>query len=181
MKKLILLALVFCFIMPVSAQVKVVSFQKLQQFLPAKEITGYKRNKPVDETQTVSGFSITQASVTYEKIQKSGIPNFEPASYKFTIQDVSLMPAMLDEVANIKKGEKRETEVGFEKGLMLKGKYLAKLSGGSEDDKNCRIETGIGKRFYVTAECEGGDGAKFLETMLSTIDFNKLSAVKADK
>lgn len=181
MRKLIFLALIFCFIVPLSAQVKVVSFQKLQQFLPAKEIKGFKRNKPVDETQTVSGISISQASVTYEKIQKINEAGFTPASYKFTIQDASVFPEMLEQYATFVKGYENETEVGYEKGIMLKGKYPAKLSGSSPDDKNCRIETGIGKRFLVSAECDGGEGAKFLESMLSTIDFNKLLLVKADK
>ncbi|MBI2419509.1 MAG: hypothetical protein HYV28_16730 [Ignavibacteriales bacterium] len=181
MKKLILFALAFCFILPLSAQIKVISFKKLQPFLPAKEIEGFKRNKPTGETQTVMGFSTSQASVNYEKLQKETDTAFVQVSYKFTIQDVILYPIMLAQFNMYQQNYERETETGYEKAYALKDKFPGKISVNSSDYKSCKIEAGIGNRFYITGECDGSDDVKLLESLLLTIDFDKLILVESDK
>lgn len=181
MKQALLIVLLFAFILPVSAQVKVISFKKLQPFLPAKEVSGFKRNKPTGETQTVMGFSTSQASVRYEKIQKDTDTAFSPVSYEFQIQDVSLYPMMLAQFTMYQQDYERETETGFEKAYTLKGKYPGKLSVENGEYKNCHIEAAVGNRFYLTAKCEGSDDLKILEDLLLSIDYEKLLTIEADK
>ncbi|MGH2567779.1 MAG: hypothetical protein ACRDGA_05525, partial [Bacteroidota bacterium] len=105
------------------AQQKVVHFKKLQEFLPSKELKGFKRGKPSGQTQTVMGMTVSEASVRYESTNEGEGPT---PSIEVKITDVMGTPmgAMALSMQQMVQGEyENETEDGYEKSVTLKGDY----------------------------------------------------------
>jgi len=160
------------------AQPKVVRFKQLQEFLPSKEIPGFKRNKPIGSTQTQMGMTTSEASVRYIK---PGNDTSQEQSIEIKISDMALMPFAAWAMMYQQQDYEKETEDGYEKTVWVKklNKGIEKSSAG--DSKSCALDFGVGNRFNVAIEANGFSDAKALLGLAESMDLDKLSRTDGEK
>jgi len=181
-KKVFLVFLLFVICGPVFPQIKVVSFKKLQQFLPSVELKGFTRQKPTGMTQNTMGMATSQSSVEYApKPPEKETDSANTASIKITIQDATLMPYMLAQFAMLQQGYESESESGYEKALTVQNKYPGKLSCQTGDYKSCKIEFGVMNRFLLQLEGSNFSDPALLYQLIDKMDLENLAKVEADK
>lgn len=171
-----LFAFLSCFV-TLQAQVKVVSFKKLQEFLPQGEIQGFNREKPTGSTQTIMGITNSEAKVIYRKNSEDG----NGITVTTQIMDATFNPYMLLQF-NIATGYENETENGYEKSTVVKEKYPGRLSvTKSEGWATCKTEFGVMNRFFVSVQVEGTDDVKMIDKIISMMALDKLEVAQPDK
>jgi hypothetical protein len=160
------------------AQPKVVRFKQLQEFLPSKEIPGFKRSKPIGSTQTQMGMTTSEASVRYVK---PGNDTSQEQSIEIKISDMALMPFAAWAMMYQQQDYEKETEEGYEKTVWVKklNKGIEKSSSG--DSKSCGLDFGVGNRFNVSIEANGFSDAKVLLGLAESMDLDKLSKTDGEK
>jgi hypothetical protein len=156
-------------------QQKVVHFKKLQSFLPSKAPEGYTRGKPTGSTQKNMGFSISEASVRFEKATDTITYSIE-----IKIVDMSLLPYAAWAMAYQQMDYENETEEGHEKSVMVAKNYkgIEKVSTG--DYKSCSLNFAVGNRFHVTLDAQGFEDTKILYSLVESMDLDKLAKVTAE-
>jgi hypothetical protein len=180
-KKCFLLVVLFSLFIPAFAQVKVVGFKKLQQFLPV-EVAGYDRQKPTGSTQSVMNMTMSEAEVRFlSKPHQSENDTTPTIEIKIAIHDASQMPYMIIPLTMIQQNYEAETETGFEKSYMVKGQYAGKLSAQTSDSKSCKLDFGVMNRFLINLEAEGTDNAALLVSIAEKMDLDGLVKVEPDK
>ena len=174
----IVLALIIAMCSVTIAQPKVVRFKQLQEFLPSKDIPGFKRNKATGSTQTAMGMTTSEAEVRYVK---PGTDSVQEQSIDIKISDMALMPFAAWAMMYQQQDFEKETEDGYEKTVWVKklNKGIEKASTG--DSKSCSLNFGVGNRFNVSFEASGFSDAKILTGLAEGMDLDKLSRADGDK
>ena len=164
-------------------QTKPMHFKKLQECLPTKAFKGFDRKKPTGQTQSAMGMSTSDATVGYEQLAKENLKEGEepPPQVSFTvkIQDMVGMPYALMPYAWMQEFE-NETEDGYEKTVMVLGKYKGTEKGTTGDYKTLKTTFGVAKRYIVEVEVERSDDAKLLAEVVAAIDFAKLEKLTTE-
>jgi hypothetical protein len=160
------------------AQPKIVHFKKLQELLPAKEIPGFKRNKPTGSTQSQMGMTTSEAAVRYVK---AGNDTAQEQSIEIKIGDMALMPFAAWAMMYQQQDYENETEEGYEKTLWVKKLYKGVEKSQTGDSKSCSLNFGVGNRFNVSIEAHGFSEAKVLVDLAESMDLDKLSKTDGEK
>lgn len=176
----ILLAAVFSLL---PGQVKPVHFKKLQECLPSNAFKGFDRKKPTGQTQSAMGMSTSDASVKYEQPANENLKEGEepPPQVSITvkIQDMAGMPYAMMPYAWMQEYE-NETEDGYEKTVMVLGKYKGTETGTTGDSKWLKTAFGVANRYIIEVEIHSSDDAKLLAEVVAAIDFAKLEKLTAE-
>ena len=160
------------------AQQKVVHFKKLQEFLPSKEMPGFKRNKATGSTQTVMGMTTSEAAVRY---MKPAIDTVQEQTIEIKINDMILMPFAAWGMMYQQQDYENETEEGYEKTVTVKKAYKGVEKSQTGESKSCSLNFAIGNRFNVSIEANGFSNAALLTGLAESMDLDKLSKTEADK
>jgi hypothetical protein len=160
------------------AQPKIVHFKKLQALLPAKDIPGFKRNKPTGSTQSQMGMTTSEAAVRYVK---AGNDTVQEQSIEIKIGDMALMPFAAWAMMYQQQDYENETEEGYEKTLWVKKLYKGVEKSQTGDSKSCSLNFGVGNRFNVSIEAQGFSEAKALVDLAEDMDLDKLSKTDGEK
>ncbi len=175
MKKTIGLVLVFgigfVFLATGQAQQKVVSFKKLQEFLPKVELAGFTRLKPGGETSSAMGMSTSEARVTYQKGSGDNLVTVEVkisdvAGVPFGTMGATMFGAMEFE---------NETETGYEKSIKVQGFSGTEKVDNSEDNKSAEIMLFVGNRFMVELRGSGTSEPALLHKLLDDMKLGELA------
>jgi hypothetical protein len=160
------------------AQPQIVRFKKLQEFLPAKDVPGFKRNKPTGSTQTAMGMTTSEAAVRYVK---AGTDTTSEQSIEIKIADMALMPFAAWAMMYQQQDYEKETEEGFERTLWVKTKYKGIEKSQTGDSKSCALNFGVGNRFNVSMEASGFSDSKILIDLAESMDLDTLSKTEGEK
>ncbi len=180
-KKSFVLLVLFAILIPSFAQVKVIGFRKLQQFLPT-EVKGFDRQKPTGSTQTVMNMTMSEAEVKFiSKPHESETDTTPTVEISVAIHDVTLMPYMVIPYTMMQQNYEAETETGYEKTFMVKGTYIGKLAGTTSDSKNCKLDFGVNNRFLINIEADGTDDAALVTGIAEKLDLEGLAKAEPDK
>jgi len=174
MRKVVALALVLAvgglFLAASQATQKVVSFKRLQEFLPKIDLAGYTKGKPSGETSSAMGMSTSEARVTYEK--------GDDISIRVKISDVAGVPFAQMGASVIGMTEfENETETGYEKSIKVQGFRGTENVQNTEDNKSCGITLVVGDRFMVELTGSGTNDAALLHKLLDDMKLGDLSKV----
>ena len=161
-----------------AAQPKVVHFKKLQQFLPSKDVPGFKRSKPIGSTQTAMGMTTSEASVRYVKPGTDTIPE---QSIEIKVTDMALMPFAAWAMMYQQQDYEKETEEGYEKTVWVKTKYKGIEGSVSGDSKSCSLHFGVGSRFNVELNGNGFSESKALIELAESVDLDALAKTEGEK
>lgn len=174
----IFLAMIIAFCSISIAQPKVVHFKKLQEFLPTKDVPGFKRNKPTGGTQTTMGMTTSEAAVRYVK---AGTDTMQEQTIEIKVSDMALMPFAAWAMMYQQQDFENETEEGYEKTVWVKKNYKGVEKSQSGDSKSCSLNFSVGNRFNVQMEANGFSDAKILTALAESIDLEKLSKTEGEK
>jgi hypothetical protein len=156
-----------------AAQQKVVHFKKLQEFLPAKDVAGFKRGKPSGQTSTAMGMATSEASVRYLKDGK------ESQSIEVKIADVSGIPFGAMAMSAVTLGQadfENETEQGHEKSVTIAGyKGTEEVRRGSTS--SCKLGLVVGGRFMVEVNGIGFSDPAALRALAEGMNLGGLEKV----
>jgi hypothetical protein len=134
-----------------TAQQKVVHFKKLQEFLPTKDVPGFKRGKPSGQTSAAMGMATSEASIRYLKEGK------DEQSIEVKVADVSAIPFGLAAMsaAQLAQGDfENETEQGYEKSTSVAG-YRGTEEVRKGNTSSCKVALVVGNRFMVEVSGTG--------------------------
>lgn len=183
-RPLITLAALAAVVLCADAQVKTVHFKKLQECLPAKEISGFDREKPDGRTQTGMGMSTSEASVEYQQQAKQDLKEGEEAppqvGISVKIQDMVGMPYALMMFSAMQDFES-ETDEGYERSVTVLEKYKGIEKGQTGDYKSMTISFGVANRFLVDVEIRHSNDAALMKQVLGAIDLAKLEKLPEAK
>lgn len=180
-KKCYLLLVFAAMLIPSYAQVKVLGFKKLQQFLPA-EVKGFDRQKPTGSTQTIMNMTMSEAEVKFlSKPHESESDTTPTVEISIAIHDALLMPYMVMPYTMMQQNYEAETETGYEKTYMVKGTYTGKLAGMSSDSKECKLDFGVNNRFLIDIEAQGTDDAALIIGIAEKLDIEGLMKAEPEK
>lgn len=178
----ILAVLVVAVVLP--AQMKVLSYKKLQECLPAKDVKGFERKKPTGKTESVMGMSTSEAVVEYLEPMKvparegEDIPPQISVSVK--IQDMVGMPYAMMPYAWMVETES-EDEDSYQKSVMVLGKYKGQEEGGTTDDnKFTKVAFGVLNRFIVEINVTYKTDTKLLGQFAGMVDYAKLEKLMTE-
>jgi hypothetical protein len=162
------LAVVGSFLAASQATQKVVSFKKLQEFLPKVDLAGFSKGKPGGETSSAMGMSTSEARVTYEK--------GDGVSIEVKISDMAGIPFAQMGASMMGMTEfENETENGYEKSVKVQGFAGTEKVDNSEDGKSCDIMLFVGSRFSVELQGRGTSDASLLHKLLEGMNLGDLS------
>ncbi len=162
---------------PTLAQQPVVNFKTLQQFLPSVELPGYARGKLTGSTSSAMGVSTSEAKVVYTR-QGQQSEETGPPTITVTITDIGGNPlGAFAAMAEAMAGEvNEETEEGYKKSITLQTRFKGmEEATTTKDNKSCKINLTVGKRFTVDVEGYLTDQAALLHQL---IDSMKLEALE---
>jgi hypothetical protein len=180
-KKCFLLVVLFSMFLPSFAQVKVLGFKKLQQFLPA-EVKGFDRQKPTGSTQTVMNLTMSEAEVRFiSKPHESESDTTPTVEITVAIHDALLMPYMVIPLTMMQQNYEAETETGYEKTYKVKDTYMGKLAGMTSDSKDCKLDFGVNNRFLINIEAQGTDDASLVIGIAEKLDIDGLMKAEPEK
>lgn len=172
------------FVLAADAQIKAIHFKKLQECLPAKEMTGFDRQKPDGRTQTGMGMSTSEASVEYVQKAKEDVKEGEElppqVEIRVKIQDMVGMPYALMMFSTMQDFE-NETEDSYERSVTVLGKYKGIEKGQTGDDKSVTTSFGVANRFLIEVEIRHSDDAALIKQALGAIDLAKLEKLPEAK
>ena len=178
MKTIVMLMLSAALIVPITlGQTKVVSFKKLQEFLPTKELKGFERKKPTGQTQSAMGMTTSEAKVRFVQPQKENeqenSESTQQQSIEISISDMAGVPYGQMTAMAYAQDFENETEDGYEKSIVIKG-YRGKESSRTGDSRNCSLEFLVGNRFVVKMQGDGFSEAAVLHQLAESMDLAKL-------
>ncbi len=180
MKTFVSAMLILCCVVSISiAQPKVVHFKKLQEFLPAKEISGFKRNKPIGSTQSAMGMTTSEASVRF--VKPAADENSSEQTIEIKITDMILIPYAAWAMSMNQSEYENETEDGYEKSVTIKEKYKGIEKASTGDYKSCSLDFVTGTRFHVEIQANGFADAKMLMTLVESMNLTKLEQLQSEK
>lgn len=161
-------------------QTKVVSFKKLQEFLPAAALKGFDRKKPTGQTQSAMGMTTSEAKVRYvQPPDTSGKEEYVPLqSVEITISDMAGIPYGQMAAMQYNQDFENETEDGYEKSVVIKG-YRGKEAARTGDSKSCNLEFVVGNRFIVKLEGDNFSDTATLHTLIDSMDLAKLEKAES--
>ncbi len=167
----LILATAFVFLAAGQTQQKVVSFKKLQEFLPKIELAGFTRLKPGGETASAMGMTSSEAHVIYEKGSGDNMITIE-----VKISDLAGVPfaEMGASVIGMMEFES-ETETGYEKSVKIQGFRGTEKVDNTEDNKSAEILLFVGKRFSVELRGSGTSEAALLHKLLDDMKLGELA------
>jgi len=158
------------------AQQKVVSFKKLQEFLPKIDLANFTREKPAGETSSMMGMSTSEATVRYEG--KSG--GDEAPSIEVKISDLAGVPFAQLGMSMIGGTEfENETESGYEKSVKIQGFPGTERVETTEDSKQAHIQLLVGNRFMVELDASGTSDVTLLRKLVDSMNLGELAKVTA--
>lgn len=167
----LILATAFVFLAADQSQQKVVSFKRLQEFLPKIDLTGFTRQKPGGETTSAMGMSTSEAYVTYEKGSGDNTISIE-----VKISDMAGVPFGEMGASMIGMMEfENETETGYEKSIKIQGFPGTERVDNSEDNKSIEILLFVGKRFSIELRGSGTSEAALLHKLLDDMKLGELA------
>jgi hypothetical protein len=176
MKTMKYFLLVVLITLPLAAQVKVVSFKKLQTFLPNITLDGYTREKPTGSSASVSGISTSLANVQYTQTTDPDNPPPQTITIETSISDMASVPyALTAFTAMIQANYESETETGYEKAMMVKELYPGKLSADTSETKSIKLEFAVGNRYFVTVAVNGSADMILINKMIDPMDLAALA------
>jgi hypothetical protein len=172
MRKTIALFLVLAaggsFLLGAQTGQKVVSFKKLQEFLPKVDLEGFKRLKPGGQTSTAMGMSTSEATLTYQKSDE--------VSIEVKISDISGVPFAQMGASMIGMTEfENETETGYEKSVKIQGFAGTEKADSTEDSQSCEVLLYVGNRFMVELRGTGTNNAALLHKLVDDMKLGDLS------
>ncbi len=183
MRKVFLLAVIgLCLSSSLIAQIKVVHFKKLQQFLPT-ELLEFDRHKPSGSTQTAMGFTTSEATVEYNsKVSEKEGDTTVPVSIRVKISDVVFMPyAVAAFTMMAQQNMSSENENGYEKTISVKNTYPGKVSAQTGEYKSLKYEFGVSTRFLVELEMNGAVSEELMNKLIGSMDLETLAKTEGDK
>ncbi|MBM3285190.1 MAG: hypothetical protein FJY81_04895 [Candidatus Aminicenantes bacterium] len=167
----LILATAFVFLAAGQAQQKVVSFKKLQEFLPKIDLAGFTRLKPGGETSSALGMSMSEAHVIYEKGSGDNLITIE-----VKISDTAGVPfgQMGASIIGMMEFE-NETETGYEKSVKVQGFPGTEKVDNFEDGRSAEILLFVGNRFSVELRGSGTSEAELLHKLLNDMKLGELA------
>lgn len=168
----------FLFPLLLTAQPKSVHFKKLMEFLPSAELKGFTKSKPTGSTQTVMNISSSEAEVDFNEPSTDETGAGKSISVK--IVDATFNPYIEMQYTMLGDNYTSETESGYEKFTRINGKYPGKITVNSGDFKYCVLEFSVASKYLVTLRGDGFDDIKFLNDIISSMDLEGLSKLKAE-
>jgi len=180
MKRTVVLFLSMLVIASVTVgQSKAVSFKKLQQFLPAKELKGFERKKPTGSTQSGMGMTTSEAKVRYLQIMPENYEGEDPQqTVEVTISDMAGVPYGNMAAMAYSQDFENETEEGYEKSVTIKG-YRGKESAQTGDSKACTLEFMVANRFVIKLEGSGFSDGALLKELVDNMNLSGLAKVSS--
>ncbi len=158
------------------AQQKVVSFKKLQEFLPKIELSDFTKGKPTGETSSMMGMSTSEATVTYEG--KSG--GDEPPTIEVKISDLAGVPFAQMGMSMIGGQEfENETESGYEKSVKIQGFPGTERVETTEDSKEANLQLLVGNRFMIEFDGRGTSDIALIKKLVDSMNLGDLAKVTA--
>ncbi|MDK9700748.1 MAG: hypothetical protein OEM52_11440 [bacterium] len=155
-------------------EAKVISFKKLQEYLPTAAPDGFTRSKPTGTTANAMGYAVSEATVNFVKPEQDTIPEITLTA---KIIDMSTMQyAALASVALV--DFEQETETGYEKTVKIKS--WRGIERVNHDAKSCELTLFSANRFVITLESSNTDELKPLYKLLDGIDIVKLEKLAAE-
>jgi hypothetical protein len=148
---------------------KVVSFKRLQEFLPKADLAGFNKGKPAGETSSAMGMSTSEARVRYEKGH---------ASIEVKITDMAGIPfaQMGASVMGMTEFE-NETENGYEKSVKVQGFAGSEKVDKTKGRESCQVMLFVGNRFQVELDGSGISDVTLLHNLLDGMNLADLSKV----
>jgi hypothetical protein len=167
----LVLATTFVFLAAGQTQQKVISFKRLQEFLPKIDLSGFTRLKPGGETTSAMGMSTSEAHITYEKGSGDN-----PITIEVKITDMAGVPfaqigASLMGITEFEN----ETETGYEKSIKIQGYSGTEKVDNSEDNKSAEIQLFVGSRFSIELRGSGTSEAALLHKLLDDMKLGELA------
>ncbi|MBZ5546199.1 MAG: hypothetical protein LAO07_21445 [Acidobacteriia bacterium] len=143
------------------AQQKVVDPSKLQQLLPTKDLPGFKRKPPTGSIDTTPFGRLSSAEVNYET--PGEVPRIVQVSIKDFAEHIYARALLLELT---REEGRQETQEGYTKSVVIKGKYRGKETGNRLMSGN-EVKFVVADRFLVTV---GGTRIPDIGTLYSLID-----------
>jgi hypothetical protein len=172
----VVLALSFVFISAQQTQQKVVSFKKLQEFLPKIELADFTKGKPTGETNSMMGMSTSEATVRYEG--KGG--GDEAPSIEVKISDLAGVPFAQIGMSMMGGQEfENETESGYEKSVKVQGFPGTERVEKTEDNKEAHLQLLVGNRFMIEFDGRGTSDIALIKKLVDSMNLGELAKVTA--
>jgi len=154
------------------AQQKVVDSSKLQQLLPTKNLQDFKRKPPTGSIDTTPSGRLSTAEVNYET--PGEVPRLIHVTIKDFAENIYARGLLLGVT---REAGREETQEGYTKSIVVKGKYRGKessnrlMSGG-------KIEFVVADRFLVTVESTRVPDMAVLYSLIDAMDLEALEKLR---
>jgi hypothetical protein len=181
MKKfcLVLIILVLASSISIAQGKKAAHFKSLQDFLPTKQVKGYKLLNPSGNEQTTMDLSTSVAEVTYVSIQKDTIHNSDPIiSIDIRIRDMIGMP-YITKAFQTQQDYENVTGDSSQKTVTVAKKYKGLEEINKSENKSCKISFAIVNHYIVTLEASGTDSIQILYDIIDSMNLDKLEKFAA--
>jgi hypothetical protein len=171
---------------------KVISFKKLQEFLPTKAPAGFTRQKPKGQTMSSAGISSSNATVEFTAPKKiTELQTMDDGKQDSVEVDITWTATIeIADFAGMGEGMastmqmisgmefENETDNGYEKSITFNDyKGIEKISS-EENSNSCSIQLVVGNRFMVSANGNGFADTAILHSLLKTMELKKLEQTK---
>lgn len=152
------------------AQPKAVHFKKLQAFLPAKAPAGFTRGKPTGSTHTMTGFSVSEAKVRFERPSDT-----VSSAIEASISDMTQMPAAAWAAMYEQAEYENETEEGSERTVTVAKSYKGIEKVQSGESRSCELSFVVAQRFHVQFTGIDTDEIALLYALAESMDLAGLA------
>ena len=159
---------VFLHFVSAMAQPQVVSFKKLQQFLPQDSLGKYLPDKPTGETSTMMGFSTSWARVNYRSTIDSSV-----LSTKIT--DLLNIPSYMSIVPSMNGDSVHSAPSGYEK--LVSYRDLKVVETYDSVNHQVKLQTYYANRFLLEINGTGISNPSILYELLDKINFEGLKGL----
>jgi hypothetical protein len=158
---------------------KAANFSSLQDFLPTKQVKGFKILNPTGSSRTTLNMSTSEAAVTYESIQKDTVHNSDSIiSLEVRINDMIGMPYIIAEFQTLQDYENVAGN-SSQKTVAISKKYKGLEEINNGNDKSCKIKFAVANRYIVTLEASGSSDVSILYDIIDSMNLNKLEKFAA--
>lgn len=146
----------------------VVDSSKLRQLLPSKDLPGFKRHPPMGSIDTIPFGRLSSAEVKYET------PGEVPRIIQLRIADFAEHMYAAGLLLGLTREEGRqETQEGYSKSVVVKGKYRGKETG-NRGMSGGQVEFVVANRFVVTVQSTRVPDVGVLYSLIDAIDLAAL-------
>ena len=157
---------------PTIAQQKVVDSSKLQQLLPSKDLQGFKRRPPTGSIDTTPLGRLSSAEVNYQT------PGEVPRIIQVRIADFAEHIYAAGLLLGLTREEGRqETQEGYSKSIVVKGKYRGKETG-NRGMSGSQVQFVVANRFVVTVQATRVPDIGALYSLIDAIDLAALEKLR---